>query len=373
MSKKVIVAGHICLDITPAITGEPVGQIQNFLSPGKLINAEKADIHTGGSVANTGLAMKILGAEVSLCGKIGDDSFGQIVRAIIKGYEADDGLIVGKGESTSYSVVLAIPGLDRIFLHHPGANDTFCAEDLNKELLMEAALFHFGYPPLMKRMYEDKGRELVKLMKLAKDSGAATSLDLAAVAPNSGAGEADWEEILSATLPYVDIFVPSVEELTYMLDRKKYIQLSEASANSDFTEALDIEADVMPLADKCMSMGVGILLIKCGAQGMLFRTAGSDRINKISTRAGLDIEAWSDKQGFEKSYVPDRILSGTGAGDTSIAAFLTALLEGYPIEKCMQYATATGACCVSSYDALSGIEALPRLEEKIKAGWAKNK
>ena len=66
------------------------------------------------------------------------------------------------------------------------------------------------------------------------------------------------------------------------------------------------------------------------------------------------------------------MLSGTGAGDTSIAAFLTAMLNGYPIEKCMQLASATGASCVEAYDALSGLKSFEELEAKINAGWVKN-
>ena len=79
MKKKVIAAGHICLDITPIFPGKKVSQLTDILSPGKLLNVGEADVHTGGSVANTGLGMKVLGADVTLMGKIGDDAFGGIV------------------------------------------------------------------------------------------------------------------------------------------------------------------------------------------------------------------------------------------------------------------------------------------------------
>ncbi len=371
MGKKVIAAGHICLDITPAIPVQGSDRIGDILSPGKLLTVGGADIHTGGSVANTGLAMKLLGADVSLVGKIGDDSFGEMVGSIVKGYGAGDGLIKKKGESTSYSVVLAIPGFDRIFLHNPGANDTFCSEDLPKDLLEEAALFHFGYPPLMKRIYENNGEELVRIMQAARDADAATSLDMAAVDPSTEAGKADWEGILSRVLPLTDIFVPSVEELCFMLDRPMYERISKAAGNGDFTEALDLERDIVPLADKCMALGTRILLIKCGAPGMYYRTAFDPELKRIGSRLELDPKIWSGKEGFEKSYVPERVLSGTGAGDTSIAAFLVSMLKGYPPEKCLQYAAATGACCVAAYDALSGLKPFNELEKKINSGWKK--
>ena len=105
---------------------------------------------------------------------------------------------------------------------------------------------------------------------------------------------------------------------------------------------------------------------------MFYKTADRDALDKISKKAGLDCEAWADKEGFEKSYVPERLLSGTGAGDTSIAAFLTAILDGYSPEQTMHLAAATGASCVAAYDALSGLKTFDELEAKIAAGWKKN-
>ena len=86
----------------------------------------ESDVHTGGSVANTGLALKLLSNEVQLMGKIGRDAFGTMVKSVMTSYGVD-GLIEDAGSATSYSVVLALPGCDRIFLHDPGANDSFSA------------------------------------------------------------------------------------------------------------------------------------------------------------------------------------------------------------------------------------------------------
>ncbi len=369
--KKVVVAGHICIDITPTVSSDHSGKMEDILSPGKLVTVGGADIHTGGAVANTGLAMKLLGADVSLAGKIGDDSFGGMVESIVREYGAEDGLIKRKGESTSYTIVIAVPGVDRIFLHHPGANDTFCADDLPDGSLKEAALLHFGYPPIMKRMYENNGDELVRIFDKAGKAGAATSLDLAAVDPNSDSGKADWEKILSRTLPLVDFFVPSAEELMYMLDRDMYRRVCEEAGKQDITGVLQPERDIMPLAERCIGMGARVVLIKCGALGMYYRTAGEDEIRKISGRLELDTGSWADRSGFEESYVPEKILSGTGAGDTSVAAFLTAMLNGFPPDKCIRYAAATGACCVAAYDALSGLLPFEELDKRIAAGWKK--
>ena len=326
-TKKVIAAGHICLDVTPIFPQERVSRIEDMLKPGRLINMENVSVSTGGSVANTGLGLKILGADVSLMGKIGDDDFGKLVLNVLEKYQASEGMLVCKGERTSYSVVLAIPGIDRIFLHDPGANNTFCAGDVPQEMLEEAALFHLGYPPLMKQMYQNHGSELKCLMKRAKDSGVATSLDFTSIDEGAEVGKVDWYRVLKEVITYVDFFVPSVEELCYMLDKERFHSWQERAEGKDITEILDIEKDVKPLADICMKLGAKVLLIKCGAKGMYYRTADGETLKQIGTKAELDIAKWADREGFEVSFKPERIASGTGAGDTSIAAFLKAMLD----------------------------------------------
>jgi len=372
MRKKAIVAGHICVDITPVFPGNIKRSVQDLLQPGKLVHVGAADVHTGGAVANTGLAMKFFGTDTALMGKIGTDAFGGMILDMLRKNGADGDMIISPGLSTSYSVVLAIPGIDRIFLHNPGANDAFRSEDIPQARLNEAALLHFGYPPIMRSMYEQNGAELVRLLRRAHDAGCAVSLDLSAVDPDSDAGRADWQEILAQALPLVDFFVPSVEELCFMLDRPRYSAWQTRAAGRDITEILEPDRDIRPLADRCMQLGAKVLLLKCGKPGLYYRTAGAEVLSGIGAKAELDTAAWAGKEGFEKSFVPDRVLSGTGAGDTSIAAFLSSMLEGCPPEECIQLAAAAGASCVSAIDALSGLKPLEALRGRIRCGWKKN-
>lgn len=365
--KKIISAGHICIDITPVFpAGKNYERLSELFMPGKLINMDAADIHTGGSVANAGLALKILGNEVELMGKVGDDAFGAMIRDILASYDAG-GLLVDKNSSTSYTVVLAVPGHDRIFLHNPGANNNFSNADIPEAALEDAVLFHFGYPPIMQRMYLDGGSELKAIFARVKSQGIATSLDMTAVDPDSEAGRVDWKVILRSVLPYVDFFVPSFEELCFMLDRERYERL--AAKGGDMTENLDMYAEVKPLADELIRLGGKVILIKCGCSGMYYRTGSAENLSTVGGRLGLDAALWADKEGIQRCFKADIVRSGTGAGDTSIAAFLTAVLRGRSAEESVALAAAEGACCVTGYDALSGLKPLEELEERIAQGW----
>lgn len=368
-NKRAVVAGHICLDITPVFPQSGGNTLSNILTPGKLIYTKGVNVSTGGAVANTGLGMKILGADVSLMGKVGKDAFGDIVIGILKKYGAEGGMIVSNEEKTSYSVVIAPPGVDRIFLHDPGANDSFKASDIDFEKIREADIFHFGYPTIMRSMYVDNGYELAEMMKKVKDMGVITSLDMAGLDPSSEAGSMDWTVILKRVMPYVDLFLPSFEELCFMVNKEKYQSL--IAEGKDMTELISVERDVVPLGDKLMEWGAKTLIIKCGAPGMYYRTTDAAYMKSIENKLGIRLEEWSSKEGFERSYVPDRVLSGTGAGDTSIAAFLTAAMRGYSLERCLQAATGAGALCVTEYDALGGLKTIDEIFNRIDGGWEK--
>ena len=83
----------------------------------------------------------------------------------------------------------------------------------------------------------------------------------------------------------------------------------------------------------------------------------------------LDADSWSNQMIFQSCFKADIVRSGTGAGDTSIAAFLAAVLSGREPSSCIALASAEGACCVTAYDALSGLKPLDELEERIHKGW----
>lgn len=372
---KAIAAGHICLDITPAFKSKKEKEIKDIFRPGQLIAMDAAKASLGGSVSNTGIGMKLLGADVELMGMVGNDAFGGMVLSELEKYEiSPETMIVREDIGTSYSVILAPAGIDRIFLHHTGANDKFTLDDVDLEKVKNVNLFHFGYPSLMRMMYIDGGKELVRLLKAVHEQGVAISLDMAMFEETTEAGEQDWDAILKEIVPYVDFFVPSVEELCIMLDRDRYHEWNDRAAGKDVTSILDIQKDVKPLADKLLSYGAKVVLIKCGTPGIYFRTADYERLQTIGGGIGEKIaQTWADQEAFEKSYLveKDKVASGTGAGDTTIAAFLAAILEGKDWQDALHLATATGALCVQTYDALSGILPLEEVQKKIDAGWEK--
>src|SRR5207244_7152333 len=127
----------------------------------------------GGAVSNTGLARHKFGISTGLMGKVGSDLFGQAILQIVESYGSglSKGMVVVPSESSSYSIIISPPNADRMLIHAPGCNATFGADDVRYDTLESVRLFHFGYPPLMERMYTDNGAELATIFHWVKAIG----------------------------------------------------------------------------------------------------------------------------------------------------------------------------------------------------------
>lgn len=360
---RVVVAGHICLDIIPDIS---IGE--DLPEPGQLVQVGPALVSTGGPVSNVGLALNHLGIDTQLMGKVGDDAFGKIVISLVASRHPHltDGIILANGETTSYSVVLSLPDKDRSFLHCIGANDTFCSDDLKLEVISHTQLFHFGYPPLMARMYADDGRELENIFSIAKSAGATTSLDLVMVKPHSAAGQANWEKILRRTLPHVDFFLPSIEELLLLL----HLPEGQRRWVGEGAERQQICTSYLrELAEMLLEWGAGVVVFKLGTHGMYMRTSDLERLKTLGTGAPQNLELWANREILAPIFEVGRFVGTTGAGDSAIAGFISALLRGKSPEETLMYACAVGACNVEAADALSGLQTWEETELRIKNGW----
>lgn len=365
----VVVAGHLCLDIIPQLSHIPPGTFMTLLQPGRLIAVGPAAISTGGPVSNTGLALHRLGISTRLMGKIGTDWFGQAVQQLVANVDPSliESMIVDSGVSTSYSIVINPPDTDRMFLHYPGANDTFSAEDVRYDLLQRARLFHFGYPPVMRRMYEDGGRELMAIFRRAREMGVTTSLDMAFPDPSSDAGRADWETILRVTLPYVDIFLPSVEEILFMLRRSTYEALSCSAQGTDILPLITPPL-LSDLSDQLLAMGARIVGLKMGDRGFYLRTGGYRALAGLGRGRPSDLTTWADQEIWAPCFQVD-VVGTTGAGDATIAGFLSAFLRDMSPAQAVTAAVAVGACNVEAADALGGIRSWEDTWRRVDEGW----
>jgi len=358
-SRPIVVCGHLCLDIILGFP--PAGEPREYFRPGRLSIVDAPVISTGGAVSNVGLALHRLGLPVRLAAKIGDDHLGRIVLARIEdaGAGLGRGIAPVEGEVTSYTVVLNPPGIDRTFLHCPGANDTFTAADVPDAILGEGAVFHFGYPPLMARIWSDGGTGLAALFARAGERGMLTSLDMSLPDPASPSGHVDWDAFLARVLPRVDLFVPSIEELLFMTDRPGFDAIAARGGGEAVVREVTF-AQVGRLALAAISRGVSAVLVKLGDRGAYLRTG---------PRGLRGLEGWETRELYTPVFKVPRVAGTTGAGDSTIAGFLASIVKGLSPADALTMAVAVGGCCVEALDAITGIRSWEETRERIDAGW----
>ncbi len=359
-SVDIIVSGHLCLDLIPGLAHVT---LQQLTIPGRLIEIGPIAMSTGGTVSNTGLALHRLGANVRLMATVGDDLLGQATIASIRarGEELSRYITVQSGQPSSYSVVLNPKNTDRILMHCTGVNSTFGLANIDFSLVSGARIFHLGYPPYLPALFRNDGAELQELYRRATATGVVTSVDMAWPDPQTPSGRVNWRKILEGTLPYVDVFLPSIDEILYMMRRHD----SDAWQGKILPHLT--ARYLRDLADELLAMGAVIVGFKLGELGIYLRTADAPAFQGLQ-RLPLNAAAWGNVELWTPAYQV-QVTGTTGAGDSAFAGFLAALLHGLGPLEAIQMASAVGACNVEAVDATSGIRTWEDTQARLKAGW----
>ena len=336
-----VIAGYICIDLIPTFKkGVTVNDVYDVLRPGRLVEIDGMESTLGGVVANTGMAMKKFSKRVFLNGLLGTDFIGKIARESLEKYELSEGIQTVKDKGTAFGLVIAPPAVDRIFLESPGCSELFDLQHIDYDAVAQSRVFHFGYPPLLKKFYRQKGKQLVSLFKKVSDMGVVTSLDFSLPDAESESGKVKWIDILKATLPYTDIFVPSLEEALKMVFPYEYAVLE--AAGGDIVDRVPPDL-IKELGERLIAYGAHIVLIKAAHKGLFLWTGDVAAINSKQTIC-LQEAAWNNRQLWCEAYpvIREKIINASGAGDTSAAAFLAAVLNGESPGVAMQYAAIAG-------------------------------
>lgn len=368
LNRTVAVAGHICLDIIPSFEDQK-RDFSKLIAPGAMTVVGPALTVTGGAVSNTGLALHRLGISPVLIAKIGKDTFGDIVLGLLNANHPSlsKELVVDEHCSTSYTLVFSLPGEDRTFFHCPGANDDFTEKDIHEEHLDGIRLFHFGYPTIMLNMFRNNGDALKRMLQRIHQKNIVTSLDMAKPDPASESGRADWHQILSRVLPYVDLFMPSLEELLYMIDPNTLNSLINSYGQNDFMSHIDTPL-LDRLAEQLIKMGTSVVVIKLGDQGLYLKSGAHVKRLSCAFPPKASVSTWANRQLLAPCF-QTRVAGTTGAGDCTIAGLLCGVLTGMDPEDAITTAVGVGGCSTEGSDATSRVSSLETVINRINTGW----
>ncbi len=275
----------------------------------------------GGAPANVLAIYSKLGGKTAFISKVGCDGFGDLLISNLKNANINTENIV---ISSDYNTTLAFVHLDKTgdrsfsFYRKNSADIMLKSEEVNKELLADCDIFHFGSVSLTDEPVRTATFDAVKF---AKKKGAIISYD-----PN-----------------YRPLLWESTEEAKRIM--KKGVSFADIVKVSD--EELRLitgEADYLTGAQKLMDIGVSLVFVTLGSKGAFF-------CNK-------------NANGILKTY-DVKTVDTTGAGDTFFGSALWQLkgktkkeianLKEDELYKITDFSNAAGSLATTKKGAIPGM------------------
>ncbi len=135
------------------------------------------EANPGGAPANVLAMLRKLGKNCAFIGKVGQDSFGDMLAATVQEAGIDISSLRRDPEiPTTLAVVHTFPNGDRDFSFYrkPGADIMLRPDELDEEMLKSCRIFHFGTLSLTD---EPCKSATIRAWEIAKEAGALISFD----------------------------------------------------------------------------------------------------------------------------------------------------------------------------------------------------
>ena len=291
----VITLGTAVVDIIASPADKSIFDRDNTL-------IEEVRMCPGGDAVNQGMVLSGLEDSVSLCCRLGDDSFGRLLKneALTAGINTEN-VVLSPESVTSTAIVLVAENGERNIICKKGNNYDFCFGDINMHEIADTRALSVASFFCISKL-EKNGLE--EVLKHVKKSGAITFADCGADKKNEGIAA------IAPFLPHLDYFMPSEIEST----------------------KLTYEKHPAKAARILKSYGVSNVVIKLGSRGV-----------------------YADCNDFCGYVDPFEItpVDTTGAGDSFCAGFIHSVLAGMCIEKAIEFASACGAYTALHFGASS--------------------
>lgn len=279
-------------------------------------NVEEILFKTGGDALNNSIDLAVIGNSVAYVGRIGSDSSGDFIISECERAGVDMSHVVrSPSPHTKMNILMDAEG-NRAFFYYPGASAEFSLADVDMSLLKECRVLQLGSTFHLPNF--DGALGAVTLLRAAQAEGVITCMDVT----KDPTGR--WNEILEPCYPYLDYFLPSVEQ----------------------AELLAGTTDVEEMAEFFISRGVKNLVIKLGSRGCFCRTA---------------------QTAFYCGCFRVPVVETTGAGDAFVAGFISGILRNMSIEDCVRLGSSASAHVIQKVGANTGIRDLATLQSFIAA------
>lgn len=304
--KKVLCIGSVTTDVI-------IKPVDKLPEPGALQYIDSSNMFVGGCASNASIDLAKLGVPVSLVCKLGKDLFGNFVYETAKGYGVDcSGVVFDDDVQTTTSIVCVGSSGERSFLYNCGSTSALTVDEISDEVLADSDIVFIAGALLNHKL---DGEPAAKLFKKAQEMGKFTVMDTA-FDPTGR-----WMSGIAAALPYLDLFMPSIEEAQKIAGKESFEDIAKVF----------------------FDMGVKNVIIKAGKKGAY--------IHEGERKTGY----------FAPTYLSVKPTDTTGAGDSFCAGFLAGLAQDMSFDKAAKLGNAVGTHCVMEIGASTGIKPLAEI------------
>ncbi|HET8846730.1 MAG TPA: carbohydrate kinase [Ktedonobacteraceae bacterium] len=295
--------------------------------------------HPGGAVANAAVALARLGGSARFVGKLGEDSFGQLLLHTLQKNKVDTRFtpLTRLGPTTMVLVTLQENGLREFTFYRQGTSDTLLEiDDLIPQAWEDVVLLHAGSVLLST---EPSRKATLHALEYAHRQAIPVSFDVN-VRTTLWPLEATLRETLAGVIPRVNLLKFSSDEAHY-LDPTR-------STPFDAEDSSGLQA----LGQKLLAQGPTLVVLTRGPLGALLMTPQQSIEVPATTLAAIDT---------------------TGAGDAFMGALLHQLIDSQQVstnqlahlsaeelQRLGQYANRAAGLSCTRY---GGIASLPFPEE----------
>ncbi len=287
--KKIFVLGSINMDVVIRVDRNP--------KPGETMYGNDAQFIPGGKGANQALAAHRLGAEVKMYAKVGNDAFGNDLKAFFQSQKMDvSDITFAKSRPTGTAFVLVDKEGRNTITAAAGSNGALASSDIARVQM------HLGDIALS--TLETPQATTITFFQKAKKAGAMTML-------NAAPALAISRKLFSL----IDILV--VNEVELALYAKKKVNVKSMSDMVRALGRLELRSDQTVIA-----------------------TLGSEGL--ICAGGGATIKVPGQKV---------KVVDTTGAGDCFVGAFATGMAEGMSRGEALTFANAAAALSVTKLGA----------------------
>ena len=307
--------GVVCVGVLVADVFVP--PLARLPAAGELVTTDDFLVAPGGCAANSAIALGRLGVPAAVCGRVGDDIFGEmLVRDLRRRGVDTHAVAITESTATSKTVIVPVKGEDRRFIHSFGANAALTAADIPPGLLENAAVIYVGGYLILPGL---RGDELVPRLRAARAAGARIVLDVA-FPPDCPAPL----ETIRALLPLADYFVPNEDE------------------------AFALTGERVPRA-----------------QADVLRTHGARTV--VIKRGQLGVHVRSDDDAFDVAAPQVDVIEPSGAGDAFAAGLIVGIQEGWDLVRAMGFACVVGGSACTALGGWAGVFSRSEADEYIAA------